>query len=218
MSDSIQFDPKTHTYRYKGKPVPSVTTVLKNAGLINYNFHSSEKQEFYLKRGRFVHAAISQKHFKVFDDEVHDRYPIFSPYIRGYERFEEEHEFKSHVSELMLFDEELWLAGTMDLAGFRGRAFLGEVEIKTGHAQRWAQLQSAAYRMLYNRYAAARDLDPIQGEHVLELHNDGTYKLIDPRDSFEERWLEFAECLDRYHEETDYEDNGEFYSNPLQGE
>ena len=90
--------------------------------------------------------------------QTHQLYPLFSPYIRAFEMFiagEKNPPFHPRNSELILYYEDWGLAGTMDLDGcFEGDNFWTEIEIKTGTRPKWAVLQAAAYREMFNRTEA----------------------------------------------------------------
>ena len=86
-----------------------------------------------------------------FNPKTHELYPLFSPFIRAFEDFLSEKKFHPRNSEIVLYVEDWGIAGTMDLDGaFEGDSFWTEIEIKTGKAPKWAKVQAAAYRAMFN--------------------------------------------------------------------
>jgi len=169
---NLTFDEDTHTYRLDGVPVPSVTQILHRAGLIDDTWFTRYSAE----RGSRVHLALR------YLDEDRLRDETVSPYEQGfvdaYKRFLADTDFVPALIEKRVAHEVYRYAGTLDRTGSLGGPFGGAmclIDIKTGHAQPWAALQTAAYAACLPKGAKYR-------RFALELRGDGTYRLIEHRD------------------------------------
>ncbi len=156
----MEFDAETHTYFVDGEVVPSVTQVLKNAGLVDDRWFT----EFGRWRGSAVHKAT---HY--FDEGDMDRRtldPIVKPFVADWKTFRDSTGFTPTLIEKPLYDSIYNFCGTPDRRGFflGGRAEDSNevIDIKTypgGKAPWWTRLQLAAYGRLldpckiFRRYA-----------------------------------------------------------------
>ena len=164
----LSFEADTHVYRVGERELPSVTTVLKEAGLIDVTWFSEGAAE----RGRAVHAAIHLDTRGDFD-------PVFLEagylgYLEAYRRFMREGGFRVDASEEPLHDLVLGFAGTLDLrGGFDDADAVGYtdiIDIKTGSLPNWVGYQTAAYAQLFSVGRRYR-------RWALRLMSDGKYQL-----------------------------------------
>lgn len=168
MTDKLEFDPATHEYRVAGRLLPSVTQILKSAGLIPESGWSSVRA---MSRGTLVHTACH------YDDEGDLDEATLTESLRGY--VEAWRKFKREVKllEIVAIEERVWhptylFAGTLDRrVRINGR--LGIIDIKTGQRQPWHSLQLGGYSLtqkeLHRRYAVRLASD---GNYRLDEYND----------------------------------------------
>ena len=146
--DSVDFDPETHTYSYDGTIYPSVTTIIKDEWPLNTNFYSRNPGA--TGRGTEIHDLTAKV------DRGQDS---LDDYI-GHKHYRELHSWKSFVDrvgaaieviEEPFVNVSLKYAGTVDrVMSIDGISTI--VDLKSGAAARWHDLQIGAY---------ALSLDPI---------------------------------------------------------
>lgn len=165
----FHFDPATHRYTFNGRLIPSVTGLLKDAGILKFGGQGTElENEVTMSRGRAAHAACEYLDQGRLDpatvaDEV-------MPYLMAYEKFKAERGFKPRRIEEPLFSPTFMFAGTLDREGVIGKeAWL--IDLKTGKAEPHHGLQLAGYDLLLPTLTRPRR------RAVLELHNDGSYRI-----------------------------------------
>lgn len=142
---SLTFHPERHAYTWDGIPVPSVTQVLRGAALMDVRIHNTEAMD----RGKDVHAACE------FYDQRDLNWDTVRPelvgYVRGWEAFLADCQFKIVDIERMVFNPTYRYAGTLDRtgSGILGGAARQKVllDLKTGSPARWHALQLAAYAL-----------------------------------------------------------------------
>lgn len=138
------FDETTHTYCIDGKPVPSVTQVLSEAGIVDRTWFTDAGAE----RGTFVHEMTALYDQGELDEDEVD--PAIKPYLEAWKRFTVDTRWQSIFIEQQYFSEQYLFAGTVDRVGFRdrGRNENAVVDLKSNHAPSWLVLQLAAYQLL----------------------------------------------------------------------
>ena len=169
MPTELAFDAETHTYRLDGRVLPSVTQILKGAGLIDATWYTDESRT----RGSYVHAAIEMGD----DLDLDTLDPVLVPYVQAWQTFLTQTGACGFVKEQRIVDQTVGYAGTFDallvLPGQRGTTL---IDVKTGACPSWAPLQLAAYAR-----AVVLGLDddnlPLH-RAVLELRADGTFRFI----------------------------------------
>lgn len=149
-------------YEIDGQILPSVTDILRSAGIIPLDVGNDEA----MARGTFVHeaTAIMDKGLEL--EEVPEEY---EPFIRAYMKF-----MSSSGAEPVLIEQPVYnalyrYAGTLDrLYLINGERWVAD--IKTGSVPDWAPIQLAAY---------ASCLEPPTWKRVaINLREDGSYKVI----------------------------------------
>src|SRR5260370_1277008 len=95
MTAVLTFDVATHTYRYGGKVVPSVTTVLRP--IDNFDRVDPELLERARRFGSHVHSATDLFDRGILDEDELD--PGLVPHLNGYKLFLSETGFQVTHSE-----------------------------------------------------------------------------------------------------------------------
>lgn len=177
---SLTFDEQSHIYRINGVEIPSVTQILKNAGIIDSTFYTEESR----LRGTAVHLATQYLDEGNLDWSSLDETLI--PYVQAYKKFKDESGFSPDLIEERIYrkathDRPICLdyAGTLDRAGtfviLDHDSDYGIVDIKTGSVPEWAGIQLAAY--------ALGLLPKTPRRFALLLKKNGKYKLQEFKDS-----------------------------------
>lgn len=166
-----------HRYWLDGRELISVTTALKEAGLIDTAFLTEDAAE----RGTYVHQACDL----VDEDDLGFVEPACAGYVEAYQRFRADAKPVWSQREQAVCDPLQGYAGTLDRAGILNHKWI-VLDIKTGGPMPWHGLQLAAYA----RLAISREgLKPARFD--LYLSSDGTYKL-DPQTNRSDESLFFA--------------------------
>lgn len=141
----ILFDAELHVYTANGVILPSVTQVLKRAGLIDDRFFTSEARE----RGSAVHT-LCERYAQGERKDNSGRNLSSLEYVGGFTAWMEKTGAYLMSSESIVshtingkryagkFDGLYWIDGKRVL-----------VDIKTGAKSRWHKMQLAAYSMAY---------------------------------------------------------------------
>jgi RecB family exonuclease len=139
----LHFDEATHTYTVDGVEYPSVTTILKDVGLIDTS--GPWYTDWHRDRGTQVHKAL-----ELFDDGDLDEESLddeIRPYLDAWDRFLTETRCEMMYLERRVVDPELKFAGTIDRIVYWLCAWW-VLDIKTGPHEPWHALQTAAYARL----------------------------------------------------------------------
>jgi hypothetical protein len=159
---ALRFDARTHRYTLGTRELPSVTTILKDAGLTDETWFTEESAA----RGTAIHQAVerlhaSQPYFNVSSDYV--------GFMEAYLAFLASSRFLHQVSELRVYDGARGYAGTIDLLGALPGHRHVLIDIKTGSVPATVGPQTYAY---------ARCLDQFHDRFALHLRADGTFTLL----------------------------------------
>jgi hypothetical protein len=131
--EGLTFDEEKHEYRLDGRVIPSVTQVLKAAGMIDDQWFDEWSRE----RGKAVHKATELDDRGELDESTID--PRIAGYLDAWRRFIFETGWKSNEIEKLVFSRFAWFAGTLDRIGrFPTDRGLSIVDIKTGTPTRAA--------------------------------------------------------------------------------
>ena len=172
MSISLVFDQEHHEYRVGGRVLPSVTQLMDKYGITNSEWYGYQASI----RGSYVHKATE---FMDEDDlDIEDQDELLQPFLRAYEKFKAEANVTWELSELQMYHDLDWFAGTLDRTGFlpNGKRIL--VDIKSGGMPAWVHIQLAGYRKLLKRHESRIESTyrPIEDFYALQLRKDGTYR------------------------------------------
>lgn len=185
-SESLSFEPTTHTYCVEGRKVPSVTQVLEPyTGLDYVDRRALEDARI---RGTLVHAAIHRLNVL---GQLEAAELAQAPYINAWLDFVSETGATVLLSERRVYSEKYGYAGTLDSVLLRDSRE-GLYDVKTGVVPKTVGPQTAAYLQ------ALREQDGIRwrSRYCVQLREDGTYrlhKLTDRRD-----WNIFLSALNIY--------------------
>ncbi len=167
MAGHLEFDAATHTYRLDGELIPSVTTVLKSVGLVEYAMIPQEVLQAAAHRGTAVHTALEYLDREELDRSTVD--PSIEGYVVAYERFVRDSNFIPLHIEHRVFHGNYRYAGTLDRTGYLGDS-LTVLDFKTGLVLPGHAIQLAAYA---NCLVMPRRFRRI----ALQLSGDGTYRV-----------------------------------------
>ncbi len=147
-STTFRFDPVEHRYYVNDDERPSVTTVLREAGLYPATPFSTDKHR---NRGSRIHQAcelINQDPPAAWDPaEWSGTSPELLPPIEAYARFVIEKKFQAAYSEHQVYSQALNVAGTFDVLGKAdGEWWL--LDVKSGVPPAGAKLQLLLYKLL----------------------------------------------------------------------
>jgi hypothetical protein len=189
LDSQLVFDEIGHCYYLNGTPVPSVTGVLGGAGVIDYGFLGA-RRELYLARGQAVHLAAR------YDDDgdlaASSLPPEIVEYLEAWRAFKRAYCFRPMLIEHRVSNPQYGYAGTLDRAGSIRDGTEILVDIKTGVAPAWTAVQLAAY-------AACLPHPRTRRRRCVELHRDGTYRVIPYETSDYQRDFDtFARALETF--------------------
>ena len=165
----LTFDDPSHTYRWNGAIVPSVTQILRPLS------DFSDIPPAILERKRAIGVAV-HKACELIDHGTLDAATI-SPEIAGYVVAYREFLITKRpewlFNESQVFNPSYRYAGTLDRAGsLDGPALL---DLKTGP-------ESAAIGVQLAAYLKAATMPPDTRRYSLHLRDDGTYRLCEHTD------------------------------------
>jgi len=181
----LTFDEIAHRYELDGVTVPSVTGVLKAAGLIDFSGIPADTLEAARRRGTAVHQAIC--YYNENDLNVEQfaiDYPDFAGYLLAWINFCAMRSFVPVLNERRVASRLHQIAGTLDCLGtLDGAGAL--IDFATGSAaDACKQLQTAAYLGLAHEWAdddpaigLFLDAHPIIRRYAVELKADGRFNL-----------------------------------------
>ena len=155
---------------------PNVTSILKQASLVDDRFFNDAACE----RGKDVHLATAlYDNDDLDDDSISD---TIRPYLDGWIRFRRESGFVPDMVEQIVWNETHRYCGTLDITGrMNGVNWL--LDKKSGIAQPATAIQTSAY---------SECLDDHYSRGAVELHADGTYKLIAYKNDRQDRSVWYA--------------------------
>lgn len=159
------FDSKDHSYSIGGRPALGVTSVLKEVGLIDEQWWTSEART----RGTIVHRACELLNKGTLNWRSLD--PRFVPYVAAYKRFKEESGFKVIYNEQPIFSPTFFVATILDNWGDFPDEKNVLLEIKTGEEQPWWKIQLGGQDFILGKKSNRRSL---------RLYPTGKYKLSNP--------------------------------------
>lgn len=182
----LDFNPLNHEFRMDGKIIPSVTQVLKAAGLIDAQPHGDS---WYANRGTAVHEATVLHDENDLDETTLD--PEIVPYLEAWKKFRAEMNFELVEKPELQVYSELGYAGIVDrVCKINGQISI--LDIKTGVFAKWWSVQLAAYAMAYENHVdaalrAAKRTTVAYSKYTyrryaVQITNEGTYKMTEYTD------------------------------------
>lgn len=184
----LEFDPVAHAYRWQGRPVPGVTTIIRGALGDPFERVAANVLEHARQRGQAVHKACELDDAGDLDETTVD--VRIWPYVAAWRAFRREFRFRVIFAERPLFSDVHGYAGTPDCAIALPDGAHAVVDRKTGLPGPAAALQTAAYAHLIDATFGAAD--PMR-RFALRMLPTGKYRFdeyTNPRD-----WPDFLGCL-----------------------
>lgn len=139
MPPVVEFVAADHRYYVDDVEVPSVTTVIKDAGLIDTEWFTDQSAI----RGTYIHLAC-----RLIDDDELDETTVderVRPYLDAYQEFMALQKPEWIYVEHRVYDPTYGYAGTLDRAGIIGGQKV-LIDIKSGACPPSVSLQLAAYK------------------------------------------------------------------------
>lgn len=170
---AVEFIEATHAYKVNGRPVPSVTQVITRT--IGSGFEAIRGAEYYLQRGRAIHACAAFIAQGV--EFEHD--PAIDGWVRALRKFWHEVQPKPIHWETPLGSARYLFAGTPDLladVGGKFRRLL--VDYKSSLSPHRCRIQLGGYSL------ALSETLGIECNYGIGVHlrGDGTYRATAPFD------------------------------------
>lgn len=159
-------DPKKHEYRFEGRLVPSVTTIL---GEVLGNFWKSREAQAAMMRGRAVHLAT-----QYFDEgrlDVKSVHPIIAPFLQAYIQWLGDARPEILGIEQPVYSPAFDYAGTLDRV-VRIGGVVGVLDLKSGSVPIHTGPQLSGYF-----HAIPPEYPTPEKRWSLLLRDDGTYKM-----------------------------------------
>lgn len=182
---AFQFDQATHTYSENGAPIKSVTQIIQEFGLVNFDHVSPEVLARKAQLGRLVHQAC---HFFDENDCPANLHPEVEARLEAYKRFRRETGYQPEVNEFQQIGVVCGMKFGMQFDSIGnipdGRHWIVDIKNAANVSRTWG-LQLAAYDMAVAANFAAKALQTRRTRVAVQLFNDGRYKLhtfSDPTD------------------------------------
>lgn len=147
----LKFNPENHEYRLDGVVIPSVTQILKSAGLSSFDGVPQELLERNARFGTAVHKAVELTCQGNLDNSTVD--PVLVPYLEAWELFAECYGFKSEKQEVVGYHPTYRYGYTIDAIGTLPDGKKALVDIKTGTPKPSDEIQ------VFGGYALAQKVD-----------------------------------------------------------
>jgi hypothetical protein len=203
---TLSFDHDAHRYTLDGAVLPSVTGILKAAGLIDFSGIPAAILEAARLRGSIVHQAIHYLNERDLDlDQFREDFPGYMGYLEAWISFCDQRRFTPVLNELRIASPSLRVAGTLDCLGLLddGAVLL---DFATGRPDDVAKdLQTAAYHGLaldWSEHDPALAeffrAHPIVKRYAVALEKTGRFQLHpydNPRDFRQFRTLVDAQAI-----------------------
>ena len=166
----LEFDPVEHRYFFNGAEVPSVTAILRDAGLVDFSFCS----EFAKWRGSAVHQAI---HLELTVGLDWASVPeSFHPFISAAKQALADLGAVTEATERRVYSPAFRYAGTIDWVGpippAKRKVIL---DWKSGPPEKVYGLQLAGYAEAYAEECRTDLIPPLR--YCCHLKQDGDYTL-----------------------------------------
>lgn len=180
----LEFHSDGHRYTWCGRPVPSVTTVIRTALGDPFERVAATVLELARQRGKAVHKACELDDAGELDETTVDARIV--PYIDAWRRFRKEFPFTVLEAEKERYNAQHGYAGTPDCLIAFGRRDIAVVDRKTGLPGIGAALQTAAYARFWLNGDSMR-------RFALRMMPTGKYQFTEYKDPGD--WRDFLACL-----------------------
>lgn len=163
----LEFDEAEHRYFVDGSELPSVTTILRRAGLVDFSYCT----EYARERGSAAHRAI---HFEMQDDLDWSRLShTLAPYVTAARQCVTDLQCEIVAVERRVWHPTYRYAGTLDILVRQGGR-LTLIDWKTGDPPPATALQLAGYAEAYEVESGG---EKIRLRYACRLFPDGKYAL-----------------------------------------
>ena len=188
----IQLNEATHIYTLDKVVIPSVSQVLKIAGLKDISKFCAPED---LIRGTYVHKAISLYETGNLDESTVD--PLIKPYFDAYLKFRKETDYKPMASEQKVYSTRYRYAGRLDSERMFKEKFM-IVDYTTGSEFHPADaIQVEAYKEARNETIQDRKLKA-KDRLIVRLDKEGSYYLPPEKFYGKNDFNVFLACLTIY--------------------
>lgn len=181
----LEFDPVEHAYRWQGRRVPGVTTIIRGALGDPFERVAANVLEHARQRGQAVHKACELDDAGDLDESTVDARIV--PYVEAWRAFRREFKFEVLCAERPLYSPTYGYAGTPDVVARLADGSLCIIDRKTGLPGPAAAMQTAAYAVLADR--AATNV----GRFALRMLPTGKYRFDEYSNPAD--WRDFYACL-----------------------
>ena len=165
MKDEIVFDPEKHEYWLGNEEIPGVSKILQKLGLVK-SYEGVDP--FYAQRGSAVHKCIELDLAGTLDEEsVAEE---LKPFLAAWRKFVKETGFKTLGCEQVVYSPTERFCTTYDHLGLLNNQ-LTVIDTKCTKSHD----KGADYQVCGQAYALMDNGQVVQGQGILELHDDGTY-------------------------------------------
>ena len=199
----LTFNEPDHAYAWNGDPVPSVTQILKDMGLVDTAYLAESGR----MRGAIV--AMATEMVDRGQDINYGTYADIVPaedlqgYVIAWLGWKESARVEVTTIEERVYNAEYRYAGTLDRLGKLPDGRLALIDIKTGAAMPCYPLQTAAYAGCFHDY---------HRRFAVTLRKDGTYRVTEHRNSTDRPHFQAAASLWHWKQEHGFNghasDNG----------
>lgn len=173
-SKDLEFEEETHTYKYKGRRLMSVTQVLENVGISDFSMVPAQVLERAQNYGTAVHRTIEWFEKNQLDE---DNLALqLLEVLDQWKKFKQDRKVKILLSEQKLFSLKYCYAGTMDAILTLDDGPISILDIKTGPSYQSHQIQTAAYEQLWRENRS--DKKPRIVPRYTLLISDDSYQLV----------------------------------------
>lgn len=144
---NLTFQEDGHIYKLDGVEIPSVTQVLKSAGLSNFDNVNQDVLARAIQFGNVVHKAIELKCKGTLDESTVD--DGIKGHIAQWDKFCLDYQYFSNMVEFRAFNSSLRLGFCIDNIGYIRADVSAIVDIKTGAPKPADIIQTCAYGYVY---------------------------------------------------------------------
>lgn len=169
----LTFEEQNHLYKWNGSPVPGVTQIINDAGLVDRSFVDENYLAWKGDLGKKVHLATEL--YDKDDLNLETLSPVLKSYLDGWKKFRSDYGLVPIEIETQKFHPLYKYAGRLDrvmvppIVGMSNPAIL--VDIKSGVKMKHHAIQLAGYELLYN-YGKPR-FEQIKRRLCVYLNPDG---------------------------------------------
>jgi hypothetical protein len=171
LPDGFYFDEEKHLYFLDRAPLLGVTSVLRATGIADFTGIPFRYRDYYLARGRAIHACALQYIRQEFDPGYLEKIPEdwANPIIQAID-FIENSGAEILLTEAPVFNDRLNAAGTLDLT-MRWQGSFWLPDWKSNRAQKSTAIQTSAYESMLPSLNDPRRRDGLSYQFANEPHH-----------------------------------------------